>query len=64
LPVIISVKAENIGQLGLAFGSRRVMGGCCHDRTPLLVIFIEGIQGAFALFKPLGQQVQVFNGGF
>jgi hypothetical protein len=40
------------------------MGSCCHDRTSLLVIFIEGIQGAFALVKPLGQEVQVFNGGF
>jgi hypothetical protein len=29
-----------------------------------VVIFIEGIQGAFALFKALWQEVQVFNGGF
>jgi hypothetical protein len=35
-----------------------------HDRTSLLIIFIQGIQGAFALFKPLGQEVKVFNGGF
>jgi hypothetical protein len=41
-----------------------IMVSCCHDRTSLLVIFIEGIQGAFALFKALGEKVQVFNGGF
>jgi hypothetical protein len=64
LPVIISVKAENIGQLRLVFGSRRIMLYSSHDRTSLLIIFIKGIQRAFALLKPLGQEVQVFNGGF
>jgi hypothetical protein len=65
-PVIIAIEAKDIGQLRLflVIGGRRIMVSCCHGRTSLLIIFIQGIQGAFALFKPLWQEVQVFNGGF
>jgi hypothetical protein len=31
---------------------------------PLLIIFIKGVQRAFALLQPLWQQVKVYNGGF
>jgi hypothetical protein len=31
---------------------------------PLLIIFIQRIQRAFALCQPLWQQVKVYNGGF